>query len=149
MYRRILVAIDGSETSREALREALKLAAESPALLRLVHVVDETLVNWDEGGWMADPRVQEALHAAGKAIVEGAVEQARQAGIEPETALVETVARRVGAVIAEEAARWAADLIVIGTHGRRGIDRLLLGSVAEAVIRTAPVPVLLIRSGAA
>ncbi|MDA8095031.1 MAG: universal stress protein [Betaproteobacteria bacterium] len=149
MYRRILVAIDGTETSRAALREALKLAAESPAVLRLVHVVDETLVNWDEGGWMADPRVQEALHAAGQAIVEAAVEQARQAGLEPETALIETVARRVGVAIVEEAAHWAADLIVIGTHGRRGMDRLLLGSVAEVVIRTAPVPVLLIRSGAA
>ncbi len=63
----------------------------------------------------------------------------------PEASLIETAGRRVPGAIVEEARRWGADLIVVGTHGRRGLDRLLLGSVAEGVARMSPVSVLLVR----
>jgi nucleotide-binding universal stress UspA family protein len=63
-----------------------------------------------------------------------------------ETELLETEGKRVASVIDDDAKRWPADLIVIGTHGRSGISRLLLGSVAEGVVRGASVPVLLVRA---
>lgn len=147
MYKHILVAVDGSETSNLALAEAIRLAGEQQAKLKLVHVVDQTLINWDEGGWLDYSTLQEALSKAGHKIIDDADRRVREAGMEAETAVVESVARRLADVIAEEAKHWPADLIVMGTHGRRGFDRLLLGSVAEGVVRTAPAPVLLIRGG--
>ncbi|HET7877050.1 MAG TPA: universal stress protein, partial [Methylomirabilota bacterium] len=71
--------------------------------------------------------------------------RAREAGVAVEPALLESDGRRVAAVVVDEARWWEADLIVVGTHGRRGLDRLLLGSVAEGVVRAAPVTVLLVR----
>ena len=62
-----------------------------------------------------------------------------------ETALVDSVGQRVSDIILDQAAAWPADLIVIGTHGRRGVDRVLMGSDAEQVARRSPVPVLLVR----
>src|SRR6185437_10087404 len=70
---------------------------------------------------------------------------ARQEGIDAETSVRRADGRRVSDEIVAEATSWPADLIVLGTHGRGGIERLVLGSVAEAVARTAPVPVLLVR----
>lgn len=145
MYKRILVAVDGSSTGNLALQEAIKLAREGQSRLKLVHVVDETLINWDEGGWLGGSTVFEALAAAGRKVLDAAVETVRREGLDVESQLVESVARRIGSVISEEAESWQADLIVVGTHGRRGVDRLLLGSVAEGVVRTAAVPVLLVR----
>jgi nucleotide-binding universal stress UspA family protein len=68
-----------------------------------------------------------------------------ESGIAVETKLVEDYNGRVGAVISKEAEQWLADLLVIGTHGRKGLDHLLMGSVAEGVMRTAVMPVLLVR----
>jgi nucleotide-binding universal stress UspA family protein len=147
MYKHIMVAVDGSQTSNLALEEAIRLAGEQHASLKLIHVVDQTLINWDEGGWLDYSAMQEALSKAGQKIIDDAAQRVRAAGLETETAVVESVARRLADVIAEEAGRWPADLIVMGTHGRRGFDRLLLGSVAEGVVRTAPAPVLLIKKG--
>jgi nucleotide-binding universal stress UspA family protein len=72
---------------------------------------------------------------------------ARDAGIKAETKLIEATppGARIASMIAAEAKAWPADMIVIGTHGRRGVDHLLMGSVAEGVVRISPVPVLLIR----
>lgn len=147
MYKQIMVAVDGSKTSNLALAEAVKLATEQQARLRLVHVVDQTLISWDEGGWLDYSAMQDALYKAGRKIMDDAENTVRATGIEPETAVVESVGRRLSDVIAEEASRWPADLVVMGTHGRRGFDRLLLGSVAEGVVRTSLAPVLLVRGG--
>ena len=68
-----------------------------------------------------------------------------ESGIEVETKLVEDYNGRIGAVISKEAEQWLADLLVVGTHGRKGLGHLLLGSVAEGVMRTASMPVLLVR----
>jgi len=145
MYKNILVAVDGSSTSNRALQEAMDFAKEQQACLLLVHVVDETLVNWDEGQWLNYGEVQEALTKSGEKILADTCKKVREAGIKATTKLVESTARRTSDVIVEESQRQCADLIVIGTHGRRGFDRLLLGSVAEGVTRTATVPVLLVR----
>jgi len=146
MYQHVLVPVDGSQTSDLALREALKLIGAGKAELRIVHVVeavmpllDVELLNVEE--------LRQAVHDAGLKILARAEAAAREAGVSAKTTLIEARAgARIANVIADEAGAWPADLIVIGTHGRRGVDHLLLGSVAEGVIRAAPAPVLLIRS---
>jgi nucleotide-binding universal stress UspA family protein len=152
MYNQILVAVDGSDTSNLALREAIKLAKDQQAMLRLVHVVDESpaYLALDEST-MQDPNligdIQKALRATGEKVLSASAAIVREAGIEPGTTMkiVEGAGPRIYDAIEEEATRWPADLIVIGTHGRRGFRRLLLGSVAEGVARVATKPVLLIR----
>ncbi len=142
MYRRILAAVDGSETSLLALQEAFKLAKEGRARLRLVYVVDVM----PHGVAMTDPEtLREALLEEGNGILRAAVEMAREAGVEPETALLEANWRHFSQTIVEEAKNWQADLIVMGTHGRTGLVRLVLGSIAEGVIHRSPVPILLVR----
>ena len=146
MYKYILVAVDGSDTAKLALREAIKLAKEQRAELRLIHVIDESLFTWDASDAMvAAETVLDALRKAGQAIVDKALAQVRKAGLKAKVVLPETFGERTASVIVKEAKRWPADLIVIGTHGRRGVDRLLLGSVAEGVVRLSAKPVLLIR----
>ncbi len=145
MFKRILVAVDGSPTSALALQEAIQLAKEQQAQLRIAHVVDEATLNWPEGGDFEE--VQEAFRKSGRKILEKADAELRNAGMTAETKMleIETFGHRVADMIAAEAEAWPADLIVIGTHGRRGVNRLLLGSVAEGVARVAAKPVLLIR----
>jgi nucleotide-binding universal stress UspA family protein len=145
MFKRILLSVDGSSTAGLALQHAIKLAKETGAQLRIVHVVNEVTFDWPEGGRMTE--VMGAYQEAGRKILASAEAEARKAGIPVETRMaeIETVGHRVADVIAAEAAAWPADLIVVGTHGRRGINRLLLGSVAEGVARVATKPVLLVR----
>jgi nucleotide-binding universal stress UspA family protein len=148
MYGRILVAVDGSDTAQLALRQAIELARGQRSRLRLMHVVDELT-----GGGQRAATLDEfwrAARIAGERILESAQAQAAKAGVEAETKLVENrtfgaVIRRVSNLIVDEAKRWPADLVVIGSHGRRGLSKLLLGSVADGVLRTSPAPVLLIR----
>ncbi|MFN3398137.1 MAG: universal stress protein [Sulfurimicrobium sp.] len=146
MYRNILVAVDGSHTSEIALQEAAKLAGELHGQLRILHAVDT--VNLNLGTEFPDPvEIMDIMIRSGEEILRQAQDKAREAGIQAETRLVEidTLGRRVPEIIAAEAESWPADLIVIGTHGRRGISHLFLGSVAEGVMRVATKPVLLIR----
>jgi len=146
MYARILVAVDGSPTSDRALAEALTLAKEQRAALRIVHVIDTLppiagLETMDISG------LQKALRDAGEQVLERAQTQAAAAGVPVDSRLIDlaTAGTRIAALVCAEARSWPADLIVLGTHGRRGLDHLLLGSVAEGVVRIAPSPVLLIR----
>jgi nucleotide-binding universal stress UspA family protein len=85
------------------------------------------------------------LRERGQTILNDAASSARKQGVEADTDTVETPLGPVGAAIVEYAERWPADLIVLGTHGRRGVRRLVMGSDAEYVVRTTPVPVLLVR----
>lgn len=143
MYKRILVPIDGSATAGKALATALQMAKESGGQLSVVHDLDDLsfAVNVQYAGVM----MQAAREEADRVLAE-ALAAARAAGVSAETRLVGGPGRRLGETIAEEAKRWNADLIVVGTHGRRGISRAILGSGAEQVIRLAPVPVLVVRS---
>ncbi len=147
MYERIVVAVDGSEESNRALDEAVRLAGNQGARLRVVHVVDTScLYHGDESDRSAD--LEEAWCKAGQRLVEQGAARAAGTGLAVETAVRCTRKTRVSEQIVEEAVRWQADLIVLGTHGRRGLNRLLLGSVAEAVVRISPVSVLLARTRA-
>jgi nucleotide-binding universal stress UspA family protein len=145
MFKRILVAVDGSRTAGLALQEAFKLARELRAQLRVVYVVSEVSLNWPEGGDFN--AVMETFRKSGRKILDKADAELRNAGMTAETRMleIETLGHSVADMIAAEADAWPADLIVIGTHGRRGVNRLLLGSVAESVARVAAKPVLLIR----
>ncbi|MHB1291671.1 MAG: universal stress protein [Sulfuricella sp.] len=146
MYRNILVAVDGSHTSDIALQEAIKLANEVQARLRIVHAVDTVNLNRDVE-FPNPAEILDVMVKSGEEILRKAEGVAREAGIQTETRLIEidTLGRRIPEVIAEEAESWPADLVVIGTHGRRGISHLFLGSVAEGVVRVGTKPVLLIR----
>lgn len=141
-----MVPIDGSATSERALQEAIRLAGDQ-ARLRLVYVLEEVFPLDAEGYAFIDyAALQEAVRLTGERTLAQAAEKARQAGRTAETMLLEASGERIATVIKEEAKHWPADLIVIGTHGRSGLSRLLLGSVAEGVVRGASVPVLLVRA---
>ena len=147
MYKRIAVAIDGSETSGKALDEATKLAREMSSVILLLHVCEEMPIIWEPDG-MNMILMQNSLKAiadAGKELLEKHRKQLAEQDITVETKLVETYGGRMGSVISEEAQKWHADLLVVGTHGRKGIAHFLIGSVAEDVTRTASMPVLLVR----
>ncbi len=146
MYKRILVAIDGSPTSERALEEAMGLARALGAQLRLVHAVDEVTWNW-EGEWINPQELWDAMAKGGKALLDARVERVKAAGLEADSQLIEitTAGQRLSEAIVQAAESWPADLIVAGTHGRRGLSHLLLGSVAEGIVRVASKPVLLVR----
>ncbi len=146
MYNRILVPLDGSPTSTAGLKEALKLAKNRPAKLRLLHVIDEFYVFSTPDGGMNIGTIVESLKRGGKQLLHRAEQLARKQGAKPESVMVENLAGRVADVVVQQAKRWRADVIVMGTHGRRGVTRALLGSDAEMVVRDSPVPVLLVRA---
>ena len=146
MFKRILVAVDGSHTAELALQEAIKLAKELRAQLRLVHAVDIVSINL--GAEFPNPSgISDAMTKGGQEILRKAEAVARGAGIPVETRLIEidTLGHSIPEMIAADAEAWPADLIVICTHGRRGLSHLFLGSVAEGLVRVATKPVLLIR----
>jgi nucleotide-binding universal stress UspA family protein len=90
--------------------------------------------------------VVEKLREHGRSLLSDAESLVRQHGLEPECRLLEAVGNLAGDEIVRHAREWPADIIVMGTHGRRGIRRIVMGSDAELVLRTSPVPVLLTRS---
>jgi nucleotide-binding universal stress UspA family protein len=153
MYCRILVATDGSPASEQAIEQAARLAKEQQAQLRIVHVIEQSRLAFAAAGPVAVDLegILGALRKSGQAALERGRAIAQQLGVQADTAIVgdDAIDDRVAMVLAEEARRWKADLIVLGTHGRRGINHLLMGSVAEAVARVAPAHVLLVRAKAA
>ena len=149
MYQRLLVPIDGSATSERGLTEAIAIARTSGGSLRLLNVVDELVFSTGyEAGATYLNTILPALRRHSEQMLIAARDRAAAAGISADTTCVECFGRRTSDVIVEQATAWPADLIVIGTHGRRGVRRLMLGSDAEQVLRMAPVPVLLVRSPA-
>jgi nucleotide-binding universal stress UspA family protein len=141
-YRRILVPVDGSSTSDKALVAALQIARDAGGRVLLVHAVDELAYLT---GFESSADVLTLVRQGGERVLAGAKDVAASAGVEAETRFLDEPGRRLGESIAKEANDWPADLIVLGTHGRRGVERMLLGSGAEQIIRRAPVPVLVIR----
>ena len=146
MYQRILVPVDGSATAKRALQEAVKLSG-GKAKLRLVYVVEESYALDATGYAFIDySALLEAVRQTGERTLAQAAEEAHQSGMMAETTLLEASGERISRVIEGEANNWKADLIVIGTHGRSGINRMLMGSVAEEVVRGASVPVLMVHA---
>ena len=146
MYKKILVPIDGSPTSDRGLAEAVRLAQALGSQIRLVHVVNEWIIASPEGAVVNIGLVLDALRASGHAALDAADRLVRDAGVDTDSVLLEEIGSQAGPAIVKQAQEWPADLIVCGTHGRRGIRRIVLGSDAEYIVRQATVPVMLIRS---
>jgi len=147
MYSRILVGVDGSEHGAHALRHAATLAKSLGAALRVVHVADMGLLPLAPELGLDLARIAGARRAEGKRVLAAALEAAGASGAAVEARLVETAtpAQHPAAALVEEAASWPADLLVLGAHGRRGAERLLIGGMADGVARRSEVPVLLVR----
>lgn len=152
MYKRIMVSIDGSNTSTRALHEAIRIGKhQQAAQIRLLHVID-TISYVPHNASELQPSFLKELYVQarkyGQELLEQAQKEAEREGLQVETRLVELkrASDHIAQVIVDEAKGMSAELLVMGTHGRRGLHHLLLGSVAEGVIRLTPCPVLLIRS---
>ena len=144
-YRKILVAVDGSTASARGLREAVRLAKSERAELCIFNVVNEYYAFAMPEAPVAVDIVPQ-LRAGGKSVLAKAQAAAQKQGVRAKTVMRETIGGSAADAIVREAKKQRADLIVLGTHGRRGVRRMVLGSDAEQVVRTAAIPVLLVRA---
>lgn len=144
MYKQILCPIDGSSTSNCGMLEAIQLAKDQNAKIEFLNVIDNYFPIIDMSGDAHYTDITDILRENGKKTLEDAEETARLSGVSVSTKLVESMGQ-VSKAIINEVSKCHADLIVMGTHGIRGFERLVMGSDAETVARTSPVPVLLVR----
>ncbi len=147
MYKKIIVPIDGSPTAQRALDEATRLASALGSELALIFVVDNSDLLYSVGYY--DPgSLRQEQAAFGQKTLDAAVASLQAAGVAYTTHVIEEPIGLgdVSGTILDCAKRFGADLIMLGTHGRRGVRRLVMGSVAEGVIRKAGLPVLLIHA---
>jgi nucleotide-binding universal stress UspA family protein len=144
MYRKILVPTDGSDCAGAGLEHAIKLAQQCGASLRLLTVIDLATVAADWAGAEAWQTLLSSLREHSRGVLEAAQRRASEAGLACESEAVELPAGRVADAIVTAASDCGCDLIVMGSHGRRGVSRVLLGSDAELVLRSSRVPVLVV-----
>lgn len=142
MYDHILVPVDGSGPSSAGVREAINIARLSRGTIRLIHVVNE--LQAIQGGYYSAELRDSLLVQANNLVTDAQAEVERQ-GLKAEALVIDALGGPTGEIIVDHANSWPAQLIVIGTHGRRGLARLVMGSDAEYVVRTAKVPVMLVR----
>ena len=147
MYQKILVPLDGSANSNLSLLTAMELAKAFGARLRLVHIVNEMAypTGYDQFGGNSGALIK-AMREAGQVILDQALELTAAAGVDADLMLFDKFGSHLAETVADAATVWGADLIIVGTHGRRGMGRFFMGSGAEQIIRLAPVPVLVVRS---
>jgi nucleotide-binding universal stress UspA family protein len=139
MYEHVLLPTDGSEAASNAADEAFEVAINNDATLHVLFVVDETTGPLNVRG--SDTQFDQ-LEADGEAIVQDLTERAEQTGVETVTgSVLQGTPYQTILDYAEE----NCDLVVMGTHGRSGLDRHLLGSVTEKVVRRSNVSVLTVR----
>ena len=141
-FQKILVPVDGSSTSNKALDYALQLAKQDHSQVRVLHAIDELgyLSSYEYSGELLATARKNANQ-----VLQNAVIAAQARNVPADTRLVDQPGQRLGQTVADEAASWGADLIVVGTHGRRGVGRVLLGSGAGQIVHMAPVAVLTVR----
>lgn len=150
MYQRILVPVDGSSTSGKGLSEAIALAKLTGGRIHLLHVVREPFEAIGiDGAMCTGADIHRLVREGAELVLAMATEQVKKAGIAVDSELLDSFDGRVCDLVVRAVQSWSADLIVIGTHGRRGVGRMLLGSDAEQILRLAPIPVLLVRGTAA
>lgn len=146
IYHRIMVPTDGSQPSVAALEHALVIARDQGAQLKLVVVLDEGVSDYTaaEIAWVDRGKWHKELLADARKALETGMARLQDAGLEGDSEVIAAPKGGVGEVIVEAAERWQADLLVIGSHGRHGVERLLLGSVSESVVRNGRLPVLVV-----
>jgi nucleotide-binding universal stress UspA family protein len=145
MYSRILVPVDGSAPAECGLREAIRIARATQAKVIVLNIVNEFPILMDPVAMSDYNNLLEVLRRNGEEIAEKAAKTVRDAGLECEGTVLDATAASVASLIVDEVAKRGCDLVVMGTHGRRGMKRLALGSDAELVVRHSPVPVLLVK----
>jgi nucleotide-binding universal stress UspA family protein len=151
VYEHILVAVDGSPASRSVTSHAYELAEQLGATCTVLHVLDDITIPFVNYGMepyvnveAVNPEVVEAQRTGAERMVADLARTAPE-GVDVEAAVVEAAGRRIGETITEEARERRADLVVVGTHGHRGLSKVFVGSVADAVVRSAEVPVTVVR----
>ncbi len=148
MYKRIMVAIDDSFVTSKVLDSAIESARQHGAKLAICHALDQTIFAQREAAIMLSKSVGQVtlnLKESAQEFVGKAAAIAREAGIDVETLIVESELGHVADMLANAAADWQADLLIVGTHSRRGIERFFVGSVAEQLVRKARTSLLLVR----
>ncbi|KTD73817.1 universal stress protein [Legionella tucsonensis] len=146
IYKHILVAVDKSNASNLALQEAVRLANDQNAKLRIIYIVEEVVVNSAEKRVSFDT-LWNVYKEDGQDFLNVINERLKSSNIKYETFLIELPLSEgdLADKVMAEAQSWPADILVLGTHGRHGVKRFFIGSVAESVVRIATLPVLLIR----
>lgn len=144
MYEKILFPVDGSDVSRNAVKDSVDMVKKLGSTVRLIYVLDASMmaVPDPETGLVDISALRDSFRAVGNNSLKEAEDIMKSGGVEVETSLLEG---DVHETILDEIDRWGADLVIMGTHGRRGFNRFLLGSVAESVARRAGCGVLLMR----
>lgn len=145
MYQRIFIPIDNGQVSALALEEACSLAKSLKAELLIATIVDLTPVGLPDMEFVDAPIFQQTAKGNAKSLLDQAFEKAQKEGLSVTIKLLESFGYDFSNFLLEEAKKWGADLIVMGTHGRTGLMHLIMGSVAEGVLRNSPVPILLVR----
>lgn len=153
MYKHLVVAVDGSETSANALKHACSVAAAGKAQLTLVHVANPAEYMALAPEFLQQDSYEEAAVANGNAVLAEALEITNGAepgitGVNTHLLLANKGAREMAQELVDYADKQGADLLVLGTHGRTGLMHLLMGSFAETVMRQSHLPLLIIRSEA-
>jgi nucleotide-binding universal stress UspA family protein len=145
MYKQILCPVDGSSTSNCGMLEAIHLAKDQNAKLRFLHVIDTYVPILVAAGDFNLVYMDDVLRENGKKVLKNAEVAAHKANVEADSRMVEAISGRVAKFVMQQVKEWPADLIVMGTHGLRGIERMVMGSDAETIVRNSLVPVLLVR----
>jgi nucleotide-binding universal stress UspA family protein len=142
---RILLAIDDSKHSEAATQMLLHQFQREAAEVHVIHVIEPLLIasQFRQADIAALAAAEKSLLAESKKLVARAQDQLRKVGFEAQSSVEEGDPR---AVIVERASHWKTDLIILGSHGRKGLDRLLMGSVAEFVAHHAHCSVLIVRT---
>jgi nucleotide-binding universal stress UspA family protein len=142
MFKEILLPTDGSDHADEAVNCAVALAKKFGARLHLIHVIETPRLQ-DYGAFFALPNILEELRKSGEAILKETAKYIRESGLQ------EIASDMPEGYPADEILEYSKqnkiDLIVMGTHGRRGFNRVVLGSISEEIVRRSPVPVLTVR----
>lgn len=145
-YQRLLVPVDGSATAQRGLAEAIALAKVCDASVVLLSVVEYYPMMMEMASATTWELIRDDLRGHHQRVLDEAHAAVKAAGVASEAHLEDATAARVCDLIVEQAREHRCDLIVMGTHGRRGVEHALIGSDAERVLRLAPCPVLLVRA---
>ncbi len=147
MYQRILFPTDGSTLSKKAAKSAIGLAAALGAEIVVLNVVSRYPQSYFEGGVTVSTqeisRIEKQWSERGQALGDAVAEQARAAGVQAKAVVVRS--DLVADAVAAAAKKHKCDLIVMASHGRRGLKRLLLGSETQHVLTHGTIPVLVLR----
>ncbi|MEN7530728.1 MULTISPECIES: universal stress protein [unclassified Cupriavidus] len=146
MYKRILIAIDGGPSSEQAIFQAVGLAKELGAEVKILFVVDDSEFFF-EPAYVNPQEVLRGMLEVGQQALARAARRFENAGVRALTELAEKPVSPgdISGTIVSHAEQWPAELVVMGTHGRRGVRRMIMGSVSEGVVAKSAKPVLLIR----